>query len=575
MFAGVALFVGTFVISNIFRVTIAQRTRELAVLRAIGATTRQVSGLMLGEAMIISAISSTLGVTLGAGLAQLIRLAFDAGGIPLPAGPLRVTGVTILAGLATGVLVTLASALIPAFKASAVAPVEAMREGLSAPGRRQLRTRTLVGLPLTGLGGGLLATGLVIELPEGFLSPLWFVGVGAGLLFVGLAVLAAVVARPAAGFLGAPVARLPGITGRLARENAMRSPRRTGLTASALMVGLALVGLVSILADSARVTADQALDERFQSDLILTSSGFGGVGFSPEVARRVEEVDGIQSLGVFRQNQMLVSGESTFVSAGTPPAFELLSFGIVEGELGDLADGAIALRADKAEGFAVGQDVPVTFGATGDSTLELVAIYEDSPSGALISMDTYEGGFVERLDAQVLVKFTDGSDLETGRQSIEEVIGEFQGVQIQDQDAFRQEASGAISTILNILYALLAVSLLIGTLGVVGTLLLSVIERTREVGVLRAIGMTRRQVRQMITWEAVIIAAFGGVLGTAVGLLFGWSVVRAIGDDLTLSIPTMQLGFWLAGTGGLGILAALYPARRGSQLDVLAAIAYE
>ncbi len=575
VFAGVALFVGTFVISNIFRVTVAQRTRELAVLRAIGATAGQIRNLMLAEALTISVIASTSGLAVGVGMAQLIRIGFGAGGFALPEGPLRVTAGTMAAGLATGIIVTTVSALIPAFKAAAVAPVQAMREGFAPPARRQLRTRTLIGGPLTGAGLLLLAIGLFVDLPDWAPSAVWLVGAGAALLFVGLAVLAAVIARPAASVLGRPVSALSGITGRLARENAMRSPRRTGLTASALMIGLALVGLVSILAESARVTADQELANRFRSDLILAPSGFGGLGFSPEVARRVGELGVVARVGAQRQGQILVDGDDTFVGAGTPATFDLIGYSVIEGDLARLGGDTIALRSDKAEGRKLGDTVPVTFGATGTRSLELVAVYEDSPGGALIGMDTYEAGFVERLDSQVLVEFADGVDIEAGRAALEPIIEEFPGIQVQDQEAFRDQASGAIGTILNILYALLAVSLVIGTLGVVGTLLLSVIERTREIGVLRAVGMIRAQVRRMITWEAVIITAFGGLLGTGIGLLFGWSVVRAIGEDLAFAVPGVQLAWWLIATAGLGIIAAVYPARRGARLDVLAAIAYE
>jgi putative ABC transport system permease protein len=575
VFAGVALFVGTFVISNIFRVTIAQRTRELAVLRAIGATAGQIRNLMLAEALAISLIASSVGLLMGVGLAQLIRLGFGAGGLALPEGPLRVTPGALVAGFATGVGVTTMSALVPAFKAAAVAPIQAMREGFAPPARRQLRVRTLVGGPLTGSGAALLAVGLFLDLPDWAPSAIWLVGAGAALMFVGLAVLAAVIARPAASVLGRPVSRLSGITGRLARGNAMRAPRRTGLTASALMVGLALVSLVSILAESARVTADQELTARFRSDVILAPSGFGGLGFSPEVARRVAALDVVERVGSQRQGQILIDGDDTFVGAGTDATFELIGYSVLEGDLGLLGGETVALRTDRAEGRALGDMVAVTFGAIGVRPLELVAIYEDSPAGALIGMDTYEAGFVERLDSQVLVEFVDGVGVDQGRASLEPVVTEFRGIQIQDQEAFRDQASGAIGTILNILYALLAVSLVIGTLGVVGTLLLSVIERTREIGVLRAVGMVRGQVRGMITWEAVIIATFGGLLGTGIGLLFGWSVVTAIGDDLRFAAPWPQLLSWLAATSGLGILAAIYPARRGSRLDVLQAIAYE
>lgn len=570
VFAGVALFVGTFVISNIFRVTIAQRTRELAVLRAIGATSSQVRRLMLGEAGVISAVASALGAVAGLGLATAIRGAFAAGGIPLPDGPLVVGATPLLAGISTGVSVTLVSALIPAAKASRVSPVEAMREGLSPPARSALRTRLVVGGPMSMAGAGALAVGLFLDVPQ----PLWWVGIGAGLTFIGVAVLTAVVARRVASIIGRPAIRL-GVTGTLARENAMRSPRRTGLTASALMISLALVGLVSILADSARTTADRLIGDRFRADLIVAPTGFSSLGFSPEVATTLEDLAEVGAVGRLRQGQALADGDVTIISGVTPDTFELLSFEVVDGSLADLGPGSIAIRQRDSDPVDVGDTVSFTLPVGGERTFEVVAVYESSPSAAILEMTTWEEGFSERLDAQVLVRLDDGIAFETGRSAIESAIADFPSIQIQDQEAFRNEATGQIGGIVNVLYALLAVSIVIGTLGVVGTLLLSVIERTRELGILRAIGMRRRQVRRTVTIEAVIIATFGGILGTVLGLAFGVSVVSAIGDDLDLSLPGGQLAVWLGVAATLGVVAALYPARRAARLDVLEAISYE
>jgi putative ABC transport system permease protein len=574
VFAGVALFVGTFVISNIFRVTIAQRTRELAVLRAIGATAAQIRNLMLAEAFVISLVASSLGALGGVGLASLIRSAFEAAAISLPDGPLRVTATSIAAGVLTGLMVTAVAALIPALKAGAVSPVEAMREGFRPPAAHALRNRILVGGPMTAAGVLSMVTGLFLARPEGFPDAIWFVGAGAVLIFVGVAVLAAVIARPVAGLLGRPVAAGGGIAGILARENAMRSPRRTGLTASALMISLALVGLVAILADSARTTADTLIEDRFRADLIIAPSGFSSLGFSPHVAATVSELPEVGVVGRLRQGEVRVDGDTRFVTAGTPELFDLVAYEIVAGSLADLADGSMAARQSDAD-LRIGDTVEMAFPVGGPRSLQVVAIYESHPSAFIISMDTYEQVFAERLDAQVLVRLAPGTDFEAGRRAVEAALDGFPSIQIQDQEAFRGEATGQIGGIVNLLYALLAVSIVIGTLGVIGTLLLAVVERTREIGLLRAIGMSRRQVRRMITAEAIVIAVFGGLLGTAIGILFGVSVVQAIGNNLTLSLPVGQLGVWLLIAALLGILAAAYPARRAARQDVLQAIAYE
>ncbi|HSJ27163.1 MAG TPA: FtsX-like permease family protein [Acidimicrobiia bacterium] len=574
VFAGVALFVGTFVISNIFRVTIAQRTRELAVLRAIGASARQVRNLMLAEAGVISILASAAGAVGGIGLAMLIRTAFEAAAVPLPPGPLEVTPAAVGLGVLTGVAVTAGAAMIPAVKASRVSPIEAMREGFIPPGRRALRGRVLTGGPLTAAGAAAMAAGLFAPLPEGAPDAVWFVGVGAVLLFLGVAVLAAVVARPVAGLLGRPLAASGAVAGVLARENAMRSPRRTGLTASALMISLALVGLVAILADSARTSAESLIEDRFRADLIVAPTGFSSLGFSPEVAQAIATLDSVDVVGRVRQGEVLADGRSRFMAGGTPGVFDLLSFDVLDGSLDRLGPGTVAVRKGD-DSPAVGDVVEMTTPVGGLQALEVVAIYARNPNAFLVSMDTFESLFSERLDNQVLVRFLPGVDVAEASRQVGVAIESFPSIQIQDQDGFREEASGQIGGIVNLLYALLAVSIVIGTLGVIGTLLLSVVERTREIGLLRAIGMSRRQVRRMIRWEAVIIAVFGGVLGTIIGVVFGVAVVWSIGQELVLSLPVDQLTLWLLIAAVLGVLAATYPARRASRLDVLAAIAYE
>lgn len=574
VFAGVALFVGTFVISNIFRVTIAQRTRELAVLRAIGARASQIRNLMLAEALVISLFASVLGAVGGIGLASVIRTAFDAAAIPLPPGPLEISAGAVALGVAVGIVVTAIAALLPAFKAAGVSPIEAMREGFAPPGRRALRGRILVGGPLASAGVLSLLLGLFAPLPETFPDAIWLVGAGAVLLFVGVAVLAAVIARPVAGFLGRPIAASGSVAGVLARENAMRSPRRTGLTASALMISLALVGLVAILADSARTTADALIEDQFRADLIIAPTGFSSLGFSPEVAAAVERLDEVETIGRLRQGEVLVDERSRFIAGGTPAVFDLVAYEVVAGSFADLGPGKVAVR-EGDESLDVGSVLEVIAPVGGAQSLKVVAVYTGSPNAYFVSMDVFEDLFSERLDTQVLVRFDPSANFDSGLAAVEAAIGDFPSIQIQDQEAFRVEATGQIGGIVNLLYALLAVSIIIGTLGVIGTLLLSVVERTREIGLLRAIGMNRRQVRRMIRWESVIIALFGGVLGTVIGIIFGVSVVQAIGEDLTLSLPFGQLGWWLFIAAALGILAAAYPARRASRLDILEAIAYE
>lgn len=580
VFGGVALFVGSFVISNTFRITVAQRTRELALMRAIGAGARQVTVLVMGEAVVIALIASFTGLGFGIGLAVFLRWLLGRTGLALPSGPLELTAGTALVAVATGTLVTLVAAVIPAWKASQVPPVAAMREGLVAAVPRRLRTLGLIGAPLTAAGLSMLAAGLLADLPgplEGRNTEL--VGAGAGALFIGVAVLTAAFARPLAGAVGRPL-RVTGVSGVLARENAMRNPGRTAATASALMIGVTLVGLVTILASSTQTTADRLLADRFRADLILIPGSFSSFGFSPEVARRVAAVEGVEVAAPLRRGQILIGDDTRLIAAGPPEELDRVVRYVVEaGSIADVGGDSLGIRSDAAGelGVGLGDMLTVTFGATGDVPLRVAAIYaaDGPPSPFLIDLDTYAANFAEGLDAQVFVRFAPGADPEATTAAVEAAIADFPGIEVQDQDAFRTEATSRIQGLVNVLYGLLGVAVVIAVFGVVGTLLLSVVERTREIGLLRAVGMSRRQVRRMITAEAVVIAGLGGILGTVLAVFLGWAVVETIGEELILDMPVGRLLASLGIAGLLGVLAAVYPAWRASRLNVLAAIAYE
>ncbi|MEX0667176.1 MAG: FtsX-like permease family protein, partial [Acidimicrobiia bacterium] len=279
VFAGVTVFVAAFLIQNTFRIIVAQRTQELAMLRAVGASRRQVIGMVLGEATIVAVIASVAGLGLGVVLAQLIRRLLSFGGA-LPSAPLQLAGRTVLVGMATGIVITVVSAVLPARSASRVPPVAALRKVQVPESKGLLRRRAIIGLDISGLGIAIMTVGLVLEREDPTIPDIALVGAGAGLIFIGVAALTAVVAKPITGFIGAPL-RATGVPGRLAVDNAGRSPRRTAATASALMVGLALVGLTLVLADSLKTTASVLLEERFQADLVISPAGFGGGRLSP------------------------------------------------------------------------------------------------------------------------------------------------------------------------------------------------------------------------------------------------------------------------------------------------------
>jgi len=580
VFAGIALFVGTFIIQNTFRIIVAQRTRELALFRALGATGRQVTGMVLTEAAIVGVVSSGLGLLFGVALANVLAIAYEAFGGDLPEAALEVRLRTVVVALAVGVVVTLISALLPARKAASVPPVAALRD-VESTTRRSMRTRVVAGAPISAFGIALGVIGLFVDLPFEGISPIALVGAGAAIVFIGVAVISPIFTRTVAGAIGAPFPRLLALPGALARENSMRKPRRTAATAAALMIGLALVSLATILAASFRGTVRQVIDESFRADLVISGVGFGGIGFSTSIADELEALPEIDRLARTRFGQASIQEGPAFVSAVQTHTFlDLFSIDLIAGGFEDLSLPSVALRTSRAEelGVVVGDTVTLTFARTGEQQLPVAAIWDGQgiQGSVLVSIETFEANFVEQLDSQVLIALRDGVTIESGRAAVESVTVAYPNVQIQDQADFKAQTESQINLILSLIFVLLLLSVLIALLGITNTLSLSIIERTREIGLLRAVGMSRKQVRRMIRWESVIISVFGAVLGIALGILFGWAVVRALSEQgLLFVLPGGQLIGALFAAGVAGIVAAVLPAWRASRLNVLDAIAYE
>lgn len=580
VFAGIALFVGTFIIQNTFRIIVAQRTRELALFRALGATSRQVTGMVLTEAAIVGIVASGLGLLFGVVLANVLALAYEFFGGDLPEAALEVRLRTVLVAIAVGVVVTLLSALLPARKAASVPPVAAMRD-VESTTLRSMRTRVIAGAAITAFGVVLGLIGLFVQLPFDWIDPIALVGAGAAVVFIGVAVISPFFTRSIAGTIGRPFPRLFALPGTLARENSMRKPRRTAATAAALMIGLALVSLATILAASFRGTVREVIDESFRADLVISEVGFGGIGFSPSIANDVATLPEIDLLARTRFGQAAIGETPAFVSAVQTDTFlDLFSIDLIEGGFEELTSPSVALRSSRAEtlGVEIGETISITFARTGLVQLPVVAIWDGQgiQASVLLSLQTFEANFVEQLDAQVLIALADGITIEQGRAAVESVTGSFPNVQIQDQADFKQQTESQINLILSLIFVMLLLSVLIALLGITNTLSLSIIERTREIGLLRAVGMSRKQVRRMIRWESVIISVFGAVLGVGLGILFGWAVVRALSDQgLLFVLPAGQLIGALFAAGVAGVMAAILPAWRASSLNVLEAIAHE
>jgi putative ABC transport system permease protein len=575
VFAAIALFVGAFIIFNTFSIIVAQRTRELGLLRALGASRRQVMTSVVAEAFVVGLFASGVGILAGIGIAVGLQGLLSAFNIDLPSTSTQLEVRTIAASLIVGTVVTVVASVVPARRAAKIAPVQALREsqdtGVIGSSGRRLAT----GVVVTGLGLAALLYGL-FGTPSNAAS---LVGLGAALMFVGVAILAPLAARPLAGVIGAPVRGL-GVQGKLGRENAMRNPRRTASTASALMIGLGLVSMVAVFSASLKASFEAALEKTVKADFIVSSTSF--TPFSPSVETKVNEVPGVLAIEPFRQGGFHVNGSTSFLSAVDPATLDqVATIGVTAGSLGSLGVGQVFVFDDviKDHGWTVGDTVPSAFSASGRHPLEIVGTYSENGlvGDYLVSLGTFERYFPEQLDQDIMVKIDPGADPATVQRDLETATKNFGNIEIQDQTAFREKQAGFINQLLALVTALLAMAILIALFGIVNTLGLSIFERTRELGLLRAVGMSRTQVKRMIRWESVIIAILGAVLGLAIGVFFGWSLQQALaGEGITeLRIPVPRLVIYLIFAGLAGVLAAIWPARRAAKLNVLEAISYE
>ena len=577
-FAFVALFVGSFIIVNTFSIILAQRTRELALLRCLGASRRQVLRSVLGEAAIVALLASLVGLGLGVLVAAGLKQVFKAIGADLPSTTLVVLPRTVIVALLVGVVVTLTASLLPALKATRIPPVAALQEEAVAAPARSGRRRTAAGTVITAIGVALLLAGLFAKQGNRLVN----IAGGAVVIFLGVGVLSPLVARPLARVLGWPFAHWSGEPGKLARENAMRSPRRTASTAAALMIGLALVSFVTIFAASLRASASKILDQSVKADYILTGPTNGGVGFSPEVVTRLTRQPEIASAAGIRFGAFKLNGKGEGLAGIDPIAYDkAVRTDTTAGRLADMADGGVAVRKDVARqhGWKVGDAIPMEFPVGGVQQETIKAIYEDNQlnGGYLLSLVDYQRHYTDQLDGLALVNAKPGTSPEASRAAVDRGVTDFPIVQVRDQAEFKQEQASQINRLLTLFYVLLALAVIIAFLGIINTLALSVLERVRELGLLRAVGMTRGQVRQMIRWEAVIIAVFGAVLGLVVGTFFGWTLVRSLhGQGITeFALPAGTLLVFVVLAAVAGVLAAIFPGRRAARIDVLRAIAAE
>jgi putative ABC transport system permease protein len=582
-FAAIGVVIAALLVFNTFTIVVAQRTRELGLLRVIGASRAQVVAALALEALVVGVVASVIGLFLGIGVAAALLALVEALGFEIPAGGLVVELRTVIVAIGVGVVVTVAAALWPAVRASREAPVDTLSDVVTVR-QRSLRRRAV-------LGGLVLVSAvpvLVIGLDRtrharNITSELGWVALGALLVLFGVVILLATFAGRVAGAIGR-LAEARGVTARLARENSVRNPRRTAATASALVIGLALVSLVAIFGASTKASVREAVDRGIRADVILKAQQFAG--FSPAVAERVSQLPDVEAVSPLQFRKVRVEGaEETVASALADGLAKTVDLQMVEGSIAALEPDGILLHEDAARdyGVRVGDPLSLQMTSTGFFPFRVAGIYRQSdftgglPISFIIPRAVYLQGFgIDEQDSLVYVK-TSGDEA-AALQSVERALADdFPNVEVLSRETYRDDQERAIDRFLAITVALLLLSVVIAVLGIVNTLALSVFERTRELGLLRAVGMSRAQVRQMIRGESMIIAALGAVVGIAVGLLWGWVFTTALeGQGVTdLDIPVLQLVLFLVLAVLAGVVAAWFPARRASRLDVLTAIAAE
>ncbi|MGK5684050.1 ABC transporter permease [Actinoplanes sp. URMC 104] len=569
--AAAGLLVGAFLIANTFSIVVTQRTYELAVLRATGATGRQVLGSVLGEALLTGVVASALGLAAGTGAASGLRALAGAFGIALPDGAMVVGARTVLLSFAVGVLVTVLAALGPARRAARVAPVEAMRRSTAAEPIG--RARTIAGLIAVVAGvAGIAVAGTMALL-----------GAAAVTLIVGLTLAGPALAPPAARLLGRPLHAL-GVPGRLARESAARTPRRTAATSLALALGLALVSLTAVLATSVRDSVKRTYAETITADFVVESARNEMLGGLPMAAHHhIAELPEVAVASRLRYGHWKDGTTTAALTAVDPDTLpEVATLTLTAGRLDALKSGGIVLAEHVAaeRGIGVGDALAMTFSRTGDQKVKVVGLLRDRDAQALqtdyvISLATYERHYAEDVDAGVFVKLAGGVPAEAGERALTAALADLPTVQVRDQAAAVAGRTSTIDQVLGLVTALLLLTIVIALLGITNTLALSVFERTREIGLLRAVGMTRSQLRTTIRGEAVLIAAVATVTGVVLGGGLGAAAVTALGSTVGASVvlPAGRLALIVALTLAAGLVAGLLPARRAARLDVLDAIA--
>ncbi|WND37167.1 ABC transporter permease [Streptomyces sp. BB1-1-1] len=574
VFAGIALFVGTFIIANTFTMLVAQRTKELALMRAVGASRRQVTRSVLIEAFVVGVVAAVTGLLAGIGIGAGMRSLMGSMGAVVPDGPLVVSPGTIVAALAVGVLVTMLAAWLPGRRAAKIPPVAAMSSVHAKATTKSLVLRNTLGALVSAAGVAVVLAATTMSGSDGQ-APM---GLGAVLLIIGVFILTPLLSRPLIA-AAAPVLRVFGVSGKLARQNSVRNPRRTAATASALMIGLTLITGMTVMAGSLQKSIDKMASASIEADYVVSMAN--GNHLDPDVAEKLGRADGITAISPLRNAESRIDGETEYLTGVNGSTIgELTDLKVEQGAF-EVGGTKVVVDADTAEdhGWKAGSAFTAAYEDGEKQRLEVAGVYEGNEMirGIMVDLPTVAPHQSDPVDMQVMVKMSDGAS-SAAKDSLTQALDTNPAIKIQDKKDISNEIAKMFTLMLNMLYGLLAMAVIVAVLGVINTLAMSVFERSQEIGMLRAIGLDRKGIKRMVRLESLVISLFGGVLGIGLGVFFGWAAGELMGTTMAtyeLVLPWGRMGVFLLLAAVVGVLAALWPARRAARLNMLDAIKAE
>ncbi|MDG9707860.1 ABC transporter permease [Streptomyces sp. DH10] len=574
VFAGIALFVGTFIIANTFTMLVAQRTKELALMRAVGASRRQVTRSVLIEAFVVGAVAAVAGLVAGIGIGAGLRSLMGTFDATVPDGPLIIKPATILTALAVGILVTMLAAWLPGRRAAKIPPVAAMNSVHAKATTKSLVLRNTLGALVSAAGIAVILVATTMDGSDGQVP----MGFGAVLLIIGVFILTPLLSRPLIA-AAAPVLRAFGISGKLARQNSVRNPRRTAATASALMIGLTLITGMTVMAGSLQQAIEKMASSSIKADYVVSMAN--GNPLSPDVEKKLERTDGVTATSPMLNAVSRIDGRTEYLTGVNGAAIGELAGPKVD--TGSFKVGGTRIVVDsetaKSYGWKAGSAFTVSFEDGKKQKLTVAGTYEsnDFLSGILLDQATLAPHESDPYNMKVMVKTSGGTSGAT-QDKLEKALGTNPAIKVQDKQAISNEIAQMFTLMLNMVYGLLAMAVIVAVLGVINTLAMSVFERSQEIGMLRAIGLDRKGIKRMVRLESLVISLFGGVLGIGLGVFFGWAAGELLATRMAtyeLVLPWARMGIFLLLAATVGVLAALWPARRAARLNMLEAIKAE